>query len=332
MRAIGVSTQKGLSLIELMVAMLLALILIGGVVQIFISSRVTYSTTSALSEVQEGGRFGSEFLSFDIRNSSYKGECGSGTIDNLTGFGTDVRFDLDKGLQGWDSSQATLPTWFDPTNRLAGTDMVLLLHAVNTAGVTVDPSNVTDRTGTTITLTEPSEIASGTVIVVSNTMNCEMFINQSDSTLAELSRPAGVESKHDYAGDTAVYKFQSAIYYIKAGAAGEVPSLYRIRFNNGSAGSDPELLVEGVQNMQIQYALGNAQHVITGNYLNANELAETDWANVASVRFSLLVVSREKNVVPENQVISFNGSDVTIEDRRLARVFTSTIGIRNRLQ
>jgi type IV pilus assembly protein PilW len=36
-------------------------------------------------------------------------------------------------------------------------------------------------------------------------------------------------------------------------------------------------------------------------------------------------------VTPENQVIDFNGAAVTIENRRLAQVFSTTIGIRNRL-
>ena len=50
-----------------------------------------------------------------------------------------------------------------------------------------------------------------------------------------------------------------------------------------------------------------------------------------SVRTQLLLVSAETNVVPENQVINFNGSAVTIANRRIAQVFSSTIGIRNRL-
>ncbi|MCO6705108.1 PilW family protein, partial [Streptomyces sp. CHB9.2] len=49
--------QKGLSIIELMIALLLGLLLMGGVMQVFLSSRQTYQTNSALSQVQESGRF-----------------------------------------------------------------------------------------------------------------------------------------------------------------------------------------------------------------------------------------------------------------------------------
>ena len=49
--------QSGLSLVELMIAITLSLLLIAGVLQIFLSSKQTYSTNNALSRVQESGRF-----------------------------------------------------------------------------------------------------------------------------------------------------------------------------------------------------------------------------------------------------------------------------------
>ncbi len=327
MTPIRISAQKGLSLVELMVAMVLGLLLIAGVLQVFLSSKLTYNTTSALSRVQEGGRYASDFLSFDIRNAAYKGECLS-PINNLSGL-TDERFTLDIGLEGWDNTESTLPSWFVAADRLAGTDMILLKHAVNASGAAVASGSVTAANATIIALPQPSAIATGTMLVASDPIGCDLFRNQSGDKDSAVSRAATGNFSHDYADDLQLLSYQSAIYYIKAGAAGEVPSLYRIRYNNGTAGLEPEQLVEGVQDMQIQYAVGDANLAITGNYLDADKI--TDWTKVVSARFSLLVVSRDTNVVPENQVISFNGADVTISNRRLAQVFTSTIGIRNRL-
>ncbi|GLK90724.1 PilW family protein [Pseudomonas turukhanskensis] len=327
MRPTAAFAQKGLSLIELMVAMLLALILIGGVVQIFLSSRLTYSTTSALSAVQESGRFASEFLAFDIRNAAYKGEC-LAPINNLTGL-TDARFTLDLGLEGWDNSETSLPTWFDADDRLEGTDIILLKHAVNSSGAVVNTGETVAPDDTEITLAQASGIPTGTVLVASDPIGCDIFLNQSANTDSAVSRETSGTFSHDYADDLEILSYQSAVYFIKAGAAGEVPSLWRIRYNNGSAGMAAEQMVEGVQDMQIQYAVGDANLAITGDYVDADDI--TDWSKVVSARFSLLVVSRDANVVAQNQVISFNGADVTIENRRLAQVFTSTVGIRNRL-
>ncbi|MGZ8239917.1 MAG: PilW family protein [Methylobacter sp.] len=66
-------SQKGLTLIELMIAMLLGIFLIGGVLQIFLSSKQTYRMQENLSRLQENGRFTLDFLARDIRMTGYWG-------------------------------------------------------------------------------------------------------------------------------------------------------------------------------------------------------------------------------------------------------------------
>ncbi|MDO9107004.1 MAG: PilW family protein [Methylovulum sp.] len=64
--------QSGLTLIELMIAMLLGVFLIGGVVQIFVSSKQTYRMQEGLSRLQENGRFAMDFISRDLRMAGYR--------------------------------------------------------------------------------------------------------------------------------------------------------------------------------------------------------------------------------------------------------------------
>ena len=66
--------QTGLSLIEIMIALLIGAFLIGGVLQIFIGSKQTYRMQEALSRLQENGRFAMDFLAKDIRMAGYR-EC-----------------------------------------------------------------------------------------------------------------------------------------------------------------------------------------------------------------------------------------------------------------
>ena len=70
--------QRGLSLIELMIAMLVGLILIGGVLSIFISSRQSYGINSAVARIQENARFALGFISKPTRMAGYMG-CGLST-------------------------------------------------------------------------------------------------------------------------------------------------------------------------------------------------------------------------------------------------------------
>jgi type IV pilus assembly protein PilW len=89
--------QTGLTLIEVMIAMLLGVFLIGGILQIFISTKQTYRMQENLSRLQENGRFAMDFISRDIRMADFR-ECatnpsvptaiagtnGAGTADTIT--------------------------------------------------------------------------------------------------------------------------------------------------------------------------------------------------------------------------------------------------------
>lgn len=64
--------QKGFTLIEIMIALLLGAFLIGGILQIFINTRETYRMQDALSRLQENGRFAMDFIGRDLRMVDYR--------------------------------------------------------------------------------------------------------------------------------------------------------------------------------------------------------------------------------------------------------------------
>ena len=67
------SGARGFSLTELMVAMTLSLILLGGVIAVFSSARTTYETTDRLSRIQESGRFALDSMVTDLRATGFIG-------------------------------------------------------------------------------------------------------------------------------------------------------------------------------------------------------------------------------------------------------------------
>lgn len=67
--------QRGVSLIELMVALTIALLLSIGIVQIFGASRATYQMQDGLSRVQESGRYAMQHIQRQLRMVGYMG-CG----------------------------------------------------------------------------------------------------------------------------------------------------------------------------------------------------------------------------------------------------------------
>jgi len=73
------SCQKGLTLIEIMIALLIGAFLLGGVLQIFINTKQTNRMQEGLSRLQENGRFAMDFLAKDIRMAGYT-ECLTFTV------------------------------------------------------------------------------------------------------------------------------------------------------------------------------------------------------------------------------------------------------------
>ena len=108
------SHQRGLTLVELMIAMLLGLFLIGGLLQIFINSRQTNRMQEALSRLQENGRFAIDFIAQGYSHGGFSGLCSSrstlfGTIPNIQdppNPATDFLYDFNTAIAGLNATSA----------------------------------------------------------------------------------------------------------------------------------------------------------------------------------------------------------------------------------
>ncbi len=66
--------QAGMTLVELMVAMVMSLFLVGGILMMHLSGRSTFIETGQLSRIQENVRFSSDYMIRDIRNAGFRDE------------------------------------------------------------------------------------------------------------------------------------------------------------------------------------------------------------------------------------------------------------------
>lgn len=291
MKISTIKYQSGLSLVELMIAMTLSLLLMLGVMQIFLSSKQTYIATEGLSRVQENGRFAMTFLGYDIRNASYKGECLSG-INNISGE-TDVRYTLDGGLYGVDSSQSA-PSWFTGS-RDTGTDVILLKHAAGDTGLTLSAT-----TANSLTTTAATGLKQNSFVVIADPVSCDLFKNNSADTASTLT--SAQNFPRTYPTTAEILQYRSIAYYI------EGATLKRINYADASPAAAE--LISGVTDLQVKYAIGDADGQVTGNYVDAQSIS--NWAAVVSAQVTI-------------KTSSLDVSNPT------TREFTSTIGIRNRL-
>ena len=126
-------SSRGFTLVELLIAMVIALIITIGVVQVFSANRATYQIDEALARAQENGRFALEFLAQDIRAAGYLG-CrrdvtrGSQVPKSIVNYLMGATTSLSSGISGFEYSAApgtgigaTFPaSAFPMTNATAG--------------------------------------------------------------------------------------------------------------------------------------------------------------------------------------------------------------------
>ncbi|WP_443192279.1 PilW family protein [Pseudomonas indica] len=347
--------QKGLSLIELMVAMLISLILLGGVLQVFLSSKNLYNTNTAVSRVQENGRFATEFLSFDIRQAGYKGEClippkQHLDIDDET---QDLQnaYSTTPAIQGWDGQK---PSIFLATETIrANTDSLIVKYAGDGSEFTASGTN--NPNTPSVTAGASTGAYAEQIVILANSTGCDIFQNANNENASAFQKSGGNVSpgninahwSHSYTGKFSSYILRSHTYYIRNNN-GRLPSLVRKVL---SPTRQDEELIEGVIDMQVTYGIDRNGDRIADEYVKAgtNNLTATgagDWDKVVSARVSLLVISPETNVVDELQQFvypaakgitkedafaKYEDGTVTIKSKRLAQVFTTTVAIRNRL-
>lgn len=73
-------SQKGFTLVELMVAMLLGLIISGAALQLFLTNQRTFALQQAQSELEEDGHMIIRYITADLRNAG----MGDGTIGTVS--------------------------------------------------------------------------------------------------------------------------------------------------------------------------------------------------------------------------------------------------------
>jgi len=337
--------QSGLSLVELMIAVTISLVLMAGIMQIFLSSKQTYRTQDAASRLQENSRFAMRFLSQHIRMAGYSGCSSAALVPNnivdLDGDGTPdpVSDFAGDGLAGYEYGD--LPVALTSTNTLTAAEVmpnsdVIVILKGSTTNVQLTGNMSADNAN--IQIAAASQAAAGftanDILFVSDCEAADVFsINNvstsgTKTTMAHSSaNNTGPKLSKAYGKDATVMKLEKIVYYVGPNAYG-IPTLFR-RYMEG-ANMITEELVEGIESLQFQYGEDTTADGLANRYVNATNV--TDFANVVGVRVGLLAESPEEATV-ETDTNTYNVLDDVIDptdDRRLRRIFTSTVKLRNK--
>lgn len=321
------AAAKGMSLIELMVALLIGTILVLGLVEVFAASRTAYQMSEGMARVQENSRFAMDYLQRDLRMVGHFGCVNDQSHLQTAGelhshldpaleqlqFGVSVQGYEAQGTAPGDDVDLTaaagnwapaLPTYIkDGLAPLGGSD-IIVLRFLSPEGVPVSSFAATPGS-TTITVT-PARWAT----LTSNGVANPKFFGIADCNYADIFEaatapptgtltvtPTGLNTT-DFtsdrysaspAGQAMLYRAEAVVYYIADGAApGLQRSLWRARYTS-SATPDTEELVEGVDSLQFLYGLDTAAAAAGTPTGYINDQVTADAVSAAESRYVGLI-------------------------------------------
>ncbi len=332
--------QRGISLVEVLVALVISLFLLAGIIQVYVANKSSYSFSNSISRIQENGRYAMDTMAQDLRMAGFFG-CAifnpedaasmAGIVNNLNPDGPGYTTDIYDFLQN-DLVEGT------ENDGLNGSDSITLRGAFP-GSVTVQPPYGSKSAN--IKVSEPHDLKEGDIVMVSNCRGADIMqvsnINTSNGTLVHNTGNSTISGNYNpdncvggnahclsqtYGADASMFKLQAVTYRIAVGESGE-PALWR------SVNGVDEELVESIEQMQLLYGVDTSDDDHPNQYMNATDV--TNWYDVMSIRLMLLVRSVSTGVVEAPQVITYNGATGTAADKRLRQVFTTTIALRNRV-
>lgn len=310
---------SGFSLVELMVAIVVGTLMLGGVIQLYLSSKQTYNAQDQLARMQENGRFAMELITRDLRRAGYWG----GNADLATHTGNPGPVAPAHSCAS-DNNWGRMIGW-----RVSGINNANTGHAACTPGYLPGSDILTVRYASTNAVAFDDVPANGG-LYLRGTMFLGWLMTGALKNDAGNTPPADILAAADHL-QPVVRPLVAHGYFVgdsgRQCATGEaIPSLFRVRLNPDTGNPMTEEVVAGVEQLQVRYLLGDA-------YLDASAIANADWPDVSAVRVWLLV----RGECPEFGLVNdatFEMGDVTAPgapDNFRRQLYVSTVMLRNNI-
>jgi len=324
-------TQQGITLIELMIALVIGLLATGAMLKVYVDSSRLYRFNEGLARIQENGRFATEFIRRDARMAGFWGCNHEATLTNRikTSVLDYPRYEL-SGITGTSGSDSNDP------------DTITFSGAGRSVGKVKNDMPSTTASGRDFRVISTETINTGDALLISD---CDM------TDIFYVTKARGRDNKRKlwhkhtkntpnsfskaYAAGSTLYRVQRTTFCIAPGANPAQPSLRQlVNPTSGQTCQDHgDELVEGIENMQILFGEDtDADGDGTANRYLSFGASDLDMDRVVSVRISLLARSLNNNLTTEPSPYFFNGSKSTppSDDKYLRKVFTTTITLRNK--
>ena len=291
--------QLGVTLVELMVALVLGLVVSGAALALFMTNKQVYSSSENLDRIQETTRTAFELMARDIREADGNPCSNEFALANeLDSFASYSWWsDWGNGLRGYDGATALPDVAFGTgtLDRVAGTPAVEIWTATPTGavlttdmGATSDPLTVSNTTG----------IAVNDILAICDYEHGTIFQATGVGPTTIQHQASGIPGNLDgtlppniYMQNAVISKLHIARWYIGYNGRNDrdgnpLTSLYRTIITDPSVKSpQADEIAEGVTGMVLNYHQdGGATY----------DPVPADWTRVDAVQIGLSLAGRDK--------------------------------------
>ncbi|GEM_PF-3310628 len=351
------SGQRGFTLVELMISLVLSMLAAIGVIGLFSSQHQTFRSTSAISDLQETGRIALDILSRDIRMAGYQG-CtrhqpdpndpnSTSQISLVTAAGTVEYPFRDVAIRGYDTSD---PGWADGADAdiqrianlvIAGTDVIAIQFADTQES---QPTGDIASNAGTVTLVNgeiSSQILNGERFIITDCTKANIVTRTNDPITGGGPLTFDGTLTDSFAADASILKFNNNIYFVGNTARtlpdGTPVSALFLTTGAVDASGAPIVteLMAGVENIQFMYGRDLSGSM---QFNSAADVTAAGFSDIVSVNIGVLASSTEL-VRMDDDATSYTLAGITIasagaaahgNDKRMRRRFNTAVNIRNR--
>jgi len=299
--------QSGFTLVELLVASMLGLFIMGGVIASFIGTQDSEKMRSAVSEMDANARTAMDILRQNISHAGYP------SMRNIP---------IEKAFYSKSDGPGTNLTC------AAGVKINTSEHTPGEKQYTRDSSS----TGRGDVLTVVALADNPCLDLDGNTSCPDANINTEAMVYTDCSGGGATRSQRASACSTELMPDPRnakifSTFYLGSGSSDNKRTLY-CRGNRG--GTQP--LVDNIEYLQFLYGVKKADG--TTKYVNADEVESSEsWGLVRSVQVGLLMRSSSKTVLKEASTkvkyVLLDRKIKITDKRRLYRIYTTTINLPN---
>ena len=309
-------------MVELMIAMLLAMVLAGSIITVFVNNSHSFKQDENFLRMQDDARYALREIAFDISMAGHYADLL--VPDSVTPDGN-LAILADCGPGGQDQ-------WMYRTTQAGTGDSFSMIGIDNATGGTASAVHSCITNG---------ELLDGTdVVSVKRVAGSPAGITRAGSIYLRTNGTVGLLYRAPFPGaplinvpaPSADWEFRPRVYYVRqyANTPGDgVPTLCRKVLAGVGPAMTTECIATGIENLQLEYGIDTTTDGNPNVFLNSPTLAEMQ--GIVSVRIFLLARTAGIDTRYTNQKTFSvsNSPDYTPADSFHRRVFSTTVSVQN---